>query len=115
MKHNPRFEAFLQNLKPNAASPVGLLQKISALAATIVLFGLALTFSVVLFAVVVTVGVVFLGYAWWKTRALRKAMREAQERTGNPTTPGTTSSTGIVLEGEVLREIREDQRDQSRN
>ncbi|NMG74689.1 CPBP family intramembrane glutamic endopeptidase [Aromatoleum diolicum] len=117
MQRDPRFEALLQNLKNNPSKPAGLLQKIGAIAATIVIFGLALTFSVMLFAVVLAVGGVILGYAWWKTRDLRKVMREAQAqaRARGPAPRGATPGEGIVLEGEVVREVREEPRERPRD
>ena len=51
----------------------------------------AFTFSLVLFAVLVVVGLLVWTYLWWKTRALRKQMRERP--------PG-----GRVIEGEVIRD-----------
>jgi hypothetical protein len=43
-----------------------------------------------LFAVVLTVGAIAFGYLWWKTRELRKQMRNH-------------SSGGVVIEGEVIK------------
>ena len=63
---------------------------------TIAVFGVALMFSVVLFAVVVTVGAVAWGYLWWKTRALRKQMREHP-----PTGRGMVSGGGVIREAEI--------------
>ena len=108
MQRDPRLEALFQNLNRTPPKPIGLLQKIAAIATAVVIFGLALTFSVVFFAVVVAVGAVILGYVWWKTRDLRKVMREAQAQARGPATRGPTPSDGIVIEGEVVREIREE-------
>lgn len=55
------------------------------------LLGLALMFSLIAFVLVCTAGLIFAGYVMWKTRALRRRMRE------HP--PG-----GNVIEGEVVRE-----------
>ena len=117
MQRDPRFEALFRNLNQNPPKPVGLLQKIGAIAATVVVFGVVLTFSVVFFAVLVAVGVVVLGYVWWKTRDLREAMRkaQAQARAGGPAPRGTPPGSGIVIEGEVVREVREQHREGSRD
>ena len=114
MQRDPRFEALFNNLNRNPAKPAGLLQKIGAIAATVIIFGLALTFSVLFFAVVVAVGLVIGGILWWKTRDMRKMMREAQAqaqaqaRTGESPRRDSTRAEGIVIEGEVVREVKED-------
>jgi len=118
MQRDPRFETLLRNLNSKPAKPVGLLQKIGAIAAGIVIFGLALTFSVLFFAVVVAVGGVIWAYMWWKTRELRKVMREAQQaqsRTREATRPSATRGEGIVIEGEIVREIKEEHSKASRD
>ena len=114
MQRDPRFEALFNNLNQNPSKPAGLFQKIGAVAATVIIFGLALTFSVLFFAVVVAVGLVVGGYFWWKTRDLRKVMREAQAqaqaqaRARGATQPGTRPADGMVIEGEVVREVKEE-------
>jgi hypothetical protein len=65
------------------------LGKLVAFVAATGLLVLAFIFSVVLLAVLVTGGLALFGYFWWKTRALRRRLRE------NP--PG-----GHVIEGEVI-------------
>lgn len=79
--------------------PPGVLKKIAAVVVTLTLFALALMFSVVLFAVVLTAGTVVWGYLWWKTRGLRKQMRD-RPRGG-----------GIIIEGESIREVHPDRHD----
>lgn len=69
----------------------GLPARILSLVAGVVLLVLALTFSLLLFAVVTAVAAVVGLYLWWKTRDLRRQMREQP--------PG-----GRVFEGEVVRE-----------
>ena len=49
-------------------------------------------FSLLIFAVVAAGGLLVVGYVWWKTRKLRRQMRE------NP--PG-----GRIIEGEVIRDV----------
>ena len=45
---------------------------------------LAVTFSLVLFALLLGAGVLFGGYFWWKTRNLRRQLREEQLRARAP-------------------------------
>ncbi|MCB1915129.1 MAG: CPBP family intramembrane metalloprotease [Rhodocyclaceae bacterium] len=110
---DPRFDRLLQG---QSARPQGgnWLQKAGAVVVTLVVFALAMTFSVVLFAVVASIGLLVWGYLWWKTRDLRKAMREhvrAQQDTGGRTggAPGPATTRGDVLEGEVIREVPDDE------
>lgn len=69
-----------------------LLAKMLALAAGGVLLVVALMFSVLLFALLAAAGLLAWGYLWWKTRKLRKHLREQP--------PG-----GHVIEGEVVRNV----------
>ena len=80
MHKDPRFSGLFLNLDRGSATPPSLWQKIVGGVVMVGVFALALTFSVALFAVVITVGAVAWGYFWWKTRAVRKAMRHARER-----------------------------------
>ena len=72
----------------------GLLRKCATILIAAVVFGLALMFSVVLFAAVATIASIAMGRLWWKSRGLNRRNRD------NP-------SRGLVLEGEVIREVRE--------
>ena len=59
---------------------------------------------------IVTVGAVAWGYLWWKTRALRKQMRE-QASMGQGQRQGEgRSGQGLIIEGEVIREVDIDDR-----
>ncbi|MFV0663372.1 hypothetical protein [Denitromonas sp.] len=91
------FEAFARR----NGRPLSPWQKIVGSVAAIGLFGLALVFSVVVFAVVLTVGAAVWGWFWWKTRNLRKQMREAQANQPR------RAQEGLVIEGEVIREVNE--------
>ncbi|ATE61818.1 hypothetical protein [Thauera sinica] len=82
--------------------PPSLLKKVAATLVTVAVFVVAMMFSVVLFAVVLTVGAIFWGYLWWKTRTARKRMAEAGYDDRRPPPP----SGGLVIEGEVIREVR---------
>ncbi|ENO87205.1 hypothetical protein [Thauera linaloolentis] len=94
MYRDPKFSGLFNQFGARGGTPPSLLQKIVTALVTIAVFGVALMFSVVFFAVVVTVGAVAWGYLWWKTRAVRKQMRD------HPPTGG-----GMVIEGEVIREV----------
>ena len=71
------------------APPLTALKNIFALLAGIVFLVLGFLFSVVLLFVFVALALAVWGFFWWKTRKLRREMRE------NP--PG-----GRVIEGEVI-------------
>ncbi|MGH8752088.1 MAG: hypothetical protein ACREUV_10340 [Burkholderiales bacterium] len=72
----------------NAPSlPATVLTFASAAVLTVVAF----MFSLLVFAILATVGVLVWGYMWWKTRELRRQMREQP--------PG-----GRVIEGEATRD-----------
>lgn len=114
MQRDPRLDALFNNLKQNPPKPVGPLQKVAAIAAAVLVFGLALTFSVLFFAVVVAVGGLIWGYVWWKTRNLRKVMQEAQAQ-ARGRAPRGPAADGTVIEGEVLREIRDEGHENPRN
>lgn len=75
----------------------GLLGKIVTMVAGMLLLAAAFMVSLLVFAVVAVVALGVLGYFWWKTRKLRRQMRE------HP--PG-----GRVIEGEVIVEtVAEDE------
>ncbi|MCC4117273.1 CPBP family intramembrane metalloprotease [Aromatoleum toluclasticum] len=115
MQRDPRLDALFNNLKQNPPKPAGPLQKVAAIAAAVLVFGLALTFSILFFAVVVAVGGLIWGYVWWKTRALRKVMQEARAQAGGSAPRGPAAGGSMVIEGEVLREIREEGRKDTRS
>ena len=78
-------------------SEPGLLGKIVTMVAGVLLLAAAFMLSLLVFAVVAVVALGVLGYFWWKTRELRRQMRE------HP--PG-----GRVIEGEVIVEtVAEDE------
>ncbi|MDZ4200810.1 MAG: hypothetical protein U1C96_01505 [Gallionella sp.] len=89
-------------IPPPSAQPPGLLRKAVALVLTVALAVLALMFSAVLLAVIL-VAVVFGGaYLWWKTRAMRKLMREMQNVPPQGADAGGDVFRGEVFEGEVI-------------
>ncbi|WP_181358816.1 hypothetical protein [Pseudothauera lacus] len=88
-----------------AGAPLSPWKKLAAVLVGGAMFVLALMFSVVLFAVVLTVGVVAWAWLWWKTRAVRRQMRAAA---ASAPPPGARPGGGLVIEGEVIREVREE-------
>jgi cobalamin biosynthesis protein CobD/CbiB len=86
----------------SSAQPPGLLGKILALVATVVLAVVALMFSAVLLAVILVVGVIGFAYLWWKTRAVRKQFREMQEFARNAQAQQAEVSRGEVYKGEII-------------
>lgn len=78
----------------------GLLAKLIAVIGGAALLAVGFVFSLVLLAVVAVAGSALLGYVWWKTRALRKRMREQAPFETPP-------AQGRIIEGEVIRETSE--------
>lgn len=86
-------------------SPVkssGLLRKLAALLVTVAMVGLVLMFSAVLFAIIIVLGTIASAYLWWKTRELRKQMRNFPPR---EVKREEKVSDGNVFEGEVIRVV----------
>ncbi|HEY5928979.1 MAG TPA: hypothetical protein VIU02_01580 [Burkholderiales bacterium] len=82
--------------QPSPAQRPGLLRKlVAAVVGTLILIG-AFMLSVVVLAAVAAVGLVGGAYLWWRTRELRKRLREhAQARPAG----------GRVIDGEVIRDV----------
>lgn len=76
--------------------PPGLLARVLTFAVAIAVIVIGFVFSLVVLAVVFGVGLVVAGYMWWRTRDLRKRMREQAA--------SAPSTGGRIIEGEVLRE-----------
>ena len=74
-----------------SASAPSLLLTVLTFASTAVLLVAAFTFSLLVLAILAIVGVLVWGYLWWKTRDLRRQIREQP--------PG-----GRVIEGEAICE-----------
>jgi Flp pilus assembly protein TadB len=74
----------------------GVLGKLLAFAIGAVFLIAAFMVSVVVFAIALAGALVIAGYLWWKTRALRRQMRERRPA-------------GRVIEGEVIRDEGSDQ------
>ncbi len=94
MQRDPRFEYVLRSMRQDGKRELTWLQKAGGVLAALTFFALAIMFSVVFFAFALTAGLAAGAYFWWKTRKLRKAMRE-------------TPPEGLVIEGEIIREVNE--------
>ncbi len=71
--------------------PPGLSAKVLTFAVSVVVLVVAFMFSVVALAIVSVVVLIVVAYVWWKTRDLRRRLRE------NP--PG-----GRVIDGDTIRD-----------
>jgi len=80
-------------------NPPSLLAKILTIIATTVLLIGAVAMSIVVFAVALTGVALFGAYLWWKTRHLRKQMRDQMR--------DARSSDSTVIEGEIIRRDEE--------
>lgn len=63
-------------MREDSTYPGGLLKRVAAVAAGMVLLALGFMFSLVILAVVAVAGLAAWGWFWWKTHELRQAMRE---------------------------------------
>jgi Flp pilus assembly protein TadB len=78
--------------------PRSLVARIAGVVLAVLAIGAALMFSVVILAGLALAGLTFWGWFWWKTRALRRTMRE-QMRARGCETPNRAD----VIEGEAVR------------
>jgi hypothetical protein len=79
--------------------PVGPVQKLLSIIVGLGVLALGLMFSAVLLVVGVVVGLIVVGYLWWKTRELRRAMRDTKAGAYRPPPP----TCGEIIEGEAVR------------
>jgi O-antigen/teichoic acid export membrane protein len=91
MKFSQRYARF--NTQPQS-----LLGKLLTLVLGAAFLVLAFMFSLVALAVVAVGGTLLWGWLWWKTRAIRKQMRE--QGPGFPPQP----TEGYIIDGEVIRD-----------
>ncbi len=87
----------LAGTRRTSMSVPGLVARVLTFAAGGVLLAVALMFSLVLLAFVIAAGLVGFGYLWWRTRGLRRHLREQP--------PG-----GHVIDGMATREAAPDER-----
>ena len=89
---------------PKSSSP---LRKLVALLMTAAMLGLVLMFSAVLLVIIMIVGAIAWAYLWWKTRELRKHLRNFPQREMSHDKKASESD---VFEGEVIRVVASDKR-----
>ncbi len=83
----------------NTKSPT-LPRRIAKLLVSIVLVALGLTFSALILVVIVTAGAMIWGYLWWKSRDLRRHLRQYSH---DQYSPDQYSSSNVVIEGEIIK------------
>jgi uncharacterized SAM-binding protein YcdF (DUF218 family) len=107
MTRNPHTQTPFNRLGSHAVPTTrGPLATLLAVISGTALIVLGFTFSLVILAAVAVIGLFGFGYLWWKTRALRKQIREQMESLAQQqpaTSPVGNSDEGVVIEGEVLR------------
>ena len=99
-----------QNPPFKQGTPSGPLAKVAAFLLSATFLVLAFMFSLVALAVVAVVGVALGGWLWWKTRAMRKQMKEMREAAQQMGESGPTHNNDQVIEGEFIREVPPAQR-----
>ena len=111
--HNEKRMTSFDEFSRTTTEPASLLRKVVTYVMAAGLIVLALMFSALLFAIVLTVGTVIGAYLWWKTRGLRKQMRE-HPMEHSVVMNGVIIEDGVIvddvvkgeiIEGEVIREI----------
>lgn len=72
---------------------------------------LAFMFSLVALAIVAVGGLLLWGWLWWKTRAVRKLIREQgitpESMARSNVSSSESSGSGYIIEGEAIRETDE--------
>lgn len=102
-----------------SSHPASLLRKAVALAVTAAVATAVLMFSAVVLAVLLVLGLIAAAWVWWKTRELRKMMKQFQAQAANDAQVfregafraeasrdqgfGGESARGEIIEGEAVR------------
>ena len=92
------------NFNAGGGQPSGPLGKIIATLVGLLTLAAAFMFSLVFVVVLAIAGLIVWGYFWWKTREVRRRIKEAQESAqpfGQAPTGGTGD--GDIIEGEAVR------------
>ncbi len=80
------------------------MRKVVAVLTTAALVVLGLMFSVVIFTVIAVAGLTAWGYLWWKTRGLRRQLREQMStQTMGGMVNEAEAYKGEIIEGVVIR------------
>ncbi len=92
--------------RPPSGSGQSLPARILAFVLSVGLLVVGFMFSLVALAVVAVLGVIIAGWFWWKTRALRQAAREQARhyRSEQADRHNAANGSGVIIEGEVVRE-----------
>jgi ABC-type bacteriocin/lantibiotic exporter with double-glycine peptidase domain len=106
------------NFKPSGQAPRGIFAQLFTALLGLLVLGAALLFSFVFFAVLAVAVLLFGGYFWWKTRALRAEIRkqmqaqaEAQQSPPDFVSPAAQAAdAGEIIEGEAVRVPEEQDR-----
>lgn len=93
-------QAQFRHRPPLGRVPQGPLAKLTGLLISAVLLIAGFMFSLFALAAIAVVGTLLGGWLWWKTRALRRQMRDAASTIRQPPSP----SDNDVIEGEFVRE-----------
>jgi O-antigen/teichoic acid export membrane protein len=90
---------FLHHSANPNRKPTSLPMKVVKILVALIIVSLALILAAVLFVYIAIGAAIVFGYIWWKTRSLRKQMRNHA-----PSSP--PQQNGLVIEGEVIRETK---------
>jgi uncharacterized membrane protein len=104
---NPRFALGYHGNRPASRVSDVLAKVLSVVAGAAVLVG-AIAVSVVLFVIAVSAVLVFGAIVWWKTRPLRKQIRETMHESARQRDLFDEAfGEGDIIEGEVVRDVPE--------
>ena len=96
------------NFSSRGRPPQGPLAQLLTVIGGALVLGAAFMFSLVFFAVLAIAGLIFWLYFMWKTRALRRQMREQLDAgAGAQASAPTTEASGEIIEGEAVRVVDE--------
>lgn len=98
------------NFKVRPGQPKGLLAQVLTAVVGVIALVLGVMFSAVFLAVVVVAGLIFWAYFWWKTRAVRRQIREQMARPNFAQPVPEPAQEGDVIEGEAVRVVDEKNR-----
>ena len=98
------------NFDSSGRPPQSLAARIVGGVCAVIAFGVALMFSAVVFVGIVLAALAFWGYFWWKTRALRKQIREQMQAQSVEPPHLEPMEKGEVIEWEVIRVVDESNR-----
>jgi len=95
------------NFSSRGRQPQGLLAQVLTVIGGALVLGAAFMFSLVFFAVLAIAGLIFWLYFMWKTRALRRQMREQLDAGARGSASPPPPASGEIIEGEAVRVVDE--------